>query len=211
MEAYRESLGLPQTIRRLRFASMIDEFDATHDKLRLVVAKALRGYEEIELLCYLRDPDPILRTSAGRELHLRGTASAFSDAIALVKHTRHDMREIGAFVLGQLGTPTCPFAAQSIQPLCVLLDDPYHEVRSAAVSSLGFLASLGHQPAPEILDRMLLLASDQMTTVRLSLAGALSVIHAIAARHCLEQICHDTDATVRDAAEFGLQMHDERK
>src|SRR4051812_89619 len=125
---------------------MLDAFDASHDRLRLAVHRAMLTYQEPEILDCLADPDPVVRTTAARVLHLRGGRAAFGHAMSLVRHPRFDMREIAAFVLGQLGSPECPYADQTFPALDELLRDPYFEVRSAAAGAIGSLASLGHQP-----------------------------------------------------------------
>lgn len=112
----------------------IDVLDASDDRLRLAVARALLTYGDDELLACIADPDSIVRTAAARTLHVRGGRSIFDHAIALADHPRYDMREIAAFILGQLGTPAYPFAAASFPVLGRLMEDPYWEVRRAAAA-----------------------------------------------------------------------------
>lgn len=185
---------------------MIDKHDASHDELRLVIAKALRTYTNGDLISYLSSTNVILRTSAARELHSRGTRDVFDAALRLITDVRYENREIGAFVLGQLGTPTCPFASDSFRPLCLLLDDPYFEVREAAIGSIGFLASLGREPPKAIVDKILLLSEDTEDAVRKSAALTLALIPTEASRKRLTDMKFDCSAEVRDAAAFALEM-----
>lgn len=190
---------------------MIDQYDASHDRLRFAVAMAFKSYSEDTLLDALCDADPIVRTTAARELHVRGGPNVFDAAVKLTQHPRFDFREIGAFVLGQLGTPTCPFATMSMTPLATLLSDTYHEVRASAVGALGFLASLGHQPSNGIVAQMIATCKDAEPSVRTAAALSMGMVHAKSARDVLTTMIHDRDARVRDCVHFGLELHADRK
>jgi HEAT repeat protein len=191
--------------------TMIDQYDASHDRLRLAVARAFKSYADKDLLDALRDPEPIVRTAAARELHIRGGRLTFDTAVQLVQHPRFDFREIGAFVLGQLGTPKCPFATETLPMLNDLLSDSYHEVRTAAVGAIGFLASLGHQPTTEIVTQLKLACEDVEPSVRAASALAMGMLHTKVAKDILTTMADDKNAQVRDFAKFGLELHMERK
>lgn len=189
---------------------MIDVLDASDDLLRLAVARATMQYGEDELFRCIADPDPILRTSAARVLHVKGTRGIFDHALALTVHPRHDMREIGAFVLGQLGTPGRPFAEESFAALGPLLDDPYWEVRRAAAGAIGFLSDAGRQAPASVQDRLIALADDPMPDVRTSVAVALGTIDDPRAATCLERLLDDENPVVRDDAELGIELREGR-
>lgn len=138
-------------------------------------------------------------------------AGAPEDRCAWRRANRFDMREIAAFVLGQLGTPKCPYANESFPILATLADDPYFEVRCAATAALGSLASLGHPPPPAIGDRIVKASTDDASDVRAAAAFSLGCIESTYALKALRKLSVDTDSGVRDAAEFGLEMHAERK
>ena len=116
------------------------------------------------------------------------------------------MREIAAFILGQLGTPERPFAAESFPVLGRLLDDPYWEVRRAAAGAVGMLSGPGRQADPAIQGRLLDLAGDRVPDVRASVAAALGTIDDARARSRLERLLDDDDPQVRDDAELGLEL-----
>lgn len=185
---------------------MIDPFDATHDELRLLVAKALKASDENALRDYLRLPDALLRTAAARELQVRGSEETFIDAIALTKHARHDMREIGAFLLGQLGTPRCPYAQSSLPELLKLLEDSYWEVRAVAMGAVGFLASLGHVSV-DLVPKLVPLASDENVNVRVATASTLGMLRCRESHSVLMRLIYDPASEVRDAAEFSLSLN----
>jgi HEAT repeat protein len=212
MEADGKGLELSEApeARLTTGLKMIDPLDATHDRLRLAVARALKTYPDCELLEGLRDRDPIFRTAAARELHARGGALVFEEAKALAGSERHDFREIGAFVLGQLGTPTCPFAAQSFPILFKLLDDPYFEVQAVAVGAIGFLASLGHLAPAAVFKRVLQLSQAKEPEVRAAVASTLGFFDAPEAAQVLRTLCNDGEGSVSDAADFALELHSSR-
>lgn len=186
----------------------IDVLDASDDGLRLAVARAMRGYDEDELFACLADPDTILRTSAARALHVRGTRRSFDHVLALAGHPRYEMREIAAFVLGQLGTPAYPYAAGSFPILGRLMEDPYWEVRRAAAGAVGTLSGPGRQADVSVQGRLVALAVDKVPDVRASVAVALGMIDDPRARACLERLLDDDEPVVRDDAELGLELLD---
>ena len=185
---------------------MIDVLDASDDRLRLAVARATQLYDEDELFACISDPHPILRTAAARALHAKGTRSVFERVLPLPEHPRYDMREIAAFVLGQLGTPDRPFAKESFPILGRLLDDAYWEVRRAAIGAIGSLSEPGRQAPPAIRERVLALAADPVPEVRTSVAVALGTIDDVGAKTCLEHLLDDEDQSVRDDARLGLEL-----
>lgn len=186
----------------------IDVLDASDDRLRLAVARATMLYDDDELLACLADPEPILRTAAARRLHVRGTRRIFDHVLTLADHPRHDLREIAAFILGQLGMPDYPYADASFPVLGRLMDDPYWEVRRAAAGAVGALSGPGRQAAPSVRDRLVALAAADVPDVRASVAVALGTVDDPRARTCLERLLDDHDPVVRDDAELGLELLD---
>ena len=189
---------------------MLDFKDATFDSLRLAVARALARYFDDEIRECAKDPSPIIRTAAAREMHIRGGRENFDFAVLLCGHDRFEMREVGAFILGQLGTPGCPFANESFGILEALLGDKYFEVQGAAVRSLGSLASLGHYPPDYINPTIFELSDSQYAYVRAAVAYRLGMIRSDDADKFLEVLVLDGDKNVLDTAEFSMQLRAER-
>lgn len=185
---------------------MIDVLDASDDPLRLAVARGVRLYDEDELFACLTDTQPVLRTAAARALHARASRPVFDRVLPLTGHARHDMREIAAFILGQLGTADRPFAQESFPALGRLLDDAYWEVRRAAVGAIGSLSEPGRQAPRAVRDRVLALATDAAPDVRTSVSVALGTIDDPQARVCLERLLEDEDRRVREDAQLGLDI-----
>jgi hypothetical protein len=148
---------------------MLDsEDDDSNDRLRVAVARALKSYSDADLMDELVDRNPVLRTAAARELHLRGGVHVFDRVKQLARAPRHEAREVAAFVLGQLGHPTCPFATDSFPILDTLLEDPYWEVRVQALVAIASLAMLDHEPQDYVIRRFAERAYDDQREVRAS-------------------------------------------
>jgi HEAT repeat protein len=156
------------------------------------------------LLAALDDRNCILRTAAARELHVRGGRHVFEKMRVLSAAPRYESREISAFVLGQLGTPSCPFAVESIPILLTLLDDPYSEVRSAAVVAFASLAMLGRTMPADVVQRIALSANDNEAEVRATIANTIEIIDRTIAEAVLTSLMVDLDPDVRSAASISL-------
>ena len=188
---------------------MLDTVDITVSALRIVVHKALKAYDDHQLLAWLEDDEPILKTSAARELHTRPNDRSFERICSLCQDKRHENREVAAFVLGQFGTPACPYAHKSFEILSNLLHDDYFEVQSAAISAIGQLATLGHQPPRKLQKRIVEFSDHPRPEIRQSVAYALLSIRNKLVDPALEHLLDDEHVDVRDAAEFSVQARRE--
>ena len=181
---------------------MISEFDASSSTLHLLVWQALRTYTIDALLALLEDKDHIVRTAVARELQTRGGVKVFEIALARCDDPGADAREIGAFILGQLGTPDFPFRSQSIPRLVDLaISDLSSEVRAAAV------AALGHLRAVEAKDALFKAAHDISADVRAMAAVSIGGLGATTdVLQVLDELIHDEVNEVREWAELGLDI-----
>jgi HEAT repeat protein len=170
----------------------------------VAIARALKGYSDADLLDELVDRSPILRTAAACELHLRGGSHVFDRAKELARAPRHESREIAAFVLGQLGHPTCPFATESFPILDTLLDDPYWEVRVQALVAIASLAMLDHEPPDYVAQRFAERAHDDQKEVRATVANTASLLDRAVAERILAVLAKDSGSSVRAIAENEL-------
>ena len=152
----------------------------------------------------LVDRSPILRTAAARELHLRGGVQVFEGVKQLAHAPRHEAREIAAFVLGQLGHPTCPFATDSFPILDTLLDDPYWDVRAQALVAIASLAMLDREPPDYIIRRFAERAHDDQREVRAAVANTALLLDRAVAEQILTVLAKDSDSGVRSIAEDEL-------
>lgn len=116
--------------------------DPDGESLRMLVWQALRLYPTASLFQFLHDPNSIVSTTAARELQTRPeTDDVFKYAVPLLRSASKDEREIGTFLLGQIGTPHRPLKAQSVPLLEKMCADTEPDVRSAALASLGHLGA----------------------------------------------------------------------
>lgn len=185
---------------------MIDDKDASESTLRLILWKALQKYSTARLCTLLSDSDPIVRTSAAKQLHLRGTRVVYQKASELCEHEEADSREIGAFLLGQLGIPKRPFRKHSIPILVNLLgNDPSMEVRAAAAAALGHLQAV--EATAELVDR----ASDPSPDVRMCVAFALGALkHSRKIGTTLRKLSRDENNEVREWADLSLEILEDK-
>lgn len=188
---------------------MNEHFDPTKSALDLILFRALKTYDDQQILTWLVDDSPLLRIAAATELHVRATASNFEAVSKLTKSPRHEHRLAATRVLSQFGTPSCPFAKESFKLLRKLMTDRYFEVRAEAIAAVGQLASLGHQPPIELAEAVIAHAKDGCSTVREAVAYALLSLHSPDSQRTLAVLSQDPDADVREAADFSADARRE--
>jgi len=186
---------------------MIDEKDASDSTLRLILWQALGNYPTERLLELLCDPDAIVRTAAAKQLHLRPSQIVFERAVTLISSSKSYLREIAAFLLGQLGTPKMTYKGDSV----LILTKVVREDRSGAVRSTA-VAALGHLSASEATDTLLKAAQDRSEKVRLSVAFALGRVSASEeVVRTLKKLARDRNAEVRDWARLSIGVIKEQR
>lgn len=142
------------------------------------------------------------RFAAARELQVRGQATTFELSTSLAKNNNAVLREMSAFVLGQLGTPGRPFRHLSLPVLNRLLEDSVFTVRAAAA------AALGHLKAHESLTLLEKTAEDTEAEVRSNVAFALGNIPCDRSVELLLALTWDSDQEVVSWAVLALIMLD---
>lgn len=192
---------------------MISSLDhnASGSKLGQILWKELKNSNEEELFEHLLSEDKVLRTIAACEIQIRSTPSSFDRTLILTNSIRFEVREIAAFVLGQMGSPTAQFHEAALAPLSKLLRDPYYEVRAAVIGSFGFLALDRQSEHSRICSEILALLDDPEPTVREALAFSLSYIHTEEAFIGLIKLSSDWNVAVRNAAFSSLENHNDQK
>lgn len=175
--------------------------------LRALISDAVKPFAIAGLFELLRDKDVIVRSAAARELQVRGTSAVFHKAKELLNDSEDTVRELSAFVLGQLGTPKRPFRSQSI----TLLVDLLKKEESPSVITAG-LASLAHLKAREVIETQLRFRQHAARDVRSSLAFAIGYANAPAkapsnqALVVLQTLRRDQSRSVRDSAALALEL-----
>lgn len=183
---------------------MIDPVDTSESTLRYVVWKALEDLPDATLLEYAQDDDVILSTLAAKTLHFRASANVFASAVELCAASKAHAREIGCFILGQLGTPEMPFALDSFDVLVrAAEDDPDEDVRATAI------AAMGHLKHGRFLLHLIAAASDPSPVIRSSAAFALAGFQSSEAAAALARLADDPDEDTREWALLGLELLDD--
>lgn len=184
---------------------MIDELDGSSSTLRLLASQALKSWTVAGLLNLLLEDDVIVRTSAARELQLRGGEEAFNRLTQHLCDVRDEVREIAAFTLGQLGTPEFPFRTRSLLLLLPLANDQAACVRACAAAAIGHLCYDSMSSDAE--DVLLRLAKDLDKDVRACAAYALSNGRdSPRIREALATLASDPEEEVRKYADLGSDI-----
>lgn len=186
---------------------MIDNKDLSESTLRFILWEALGTYSTPALLKLLDDDDYIVRTAAAKQLQRRSEEIVFETAKAKTTDQKAYKREIGAFLLGQLGSPNLPYKSQSIHALLRLLEDSDSEVRAASVAALGHLGSVIPFDDEKILNKSLMLLNDSSDEVRVCLAFALgSFLKTENLVSALTTLRRDTNKDVVEWASTSLEI-----
>lgn len=190
---------------------MIDEIDLSESTLRVLLWEALRSYSTKDLLTLVRDSDYIVRTAAAKQLHFRPEIEVYDGVLKLCSSSIDFEREIGAFILGQLGISVFPFKEGSITPLIQLISDDSDDVCTAAIVALGHLGADGFIDNDEFILKLLQLANHQNADIRAACAYSLSSINPTSdVIDALNKLCSDSDEDVAEWAMTSLEIIQER-
>lgn len=188
---------------------MIDiSTDRDGHSLRLLVWLGLRRFPTLALFQFLSDPDVIVRSATARELQIRGGKRVFEKTKQLLVSDKKNLRELAAFILGQLGTPKRPFKAESTQLLLQLLrSETNATVRATAIDSLGWLHTT------RAIKNIVSFAKDRSPAVRGSVGFAVGMIYC--EKHqsipesywrLLKKFRKDKSRAVREEAKLGIDL-----
>lgn len=184
---------------------MIDDKDLSESTLRLLASQALKKWPDKAVINILTDDDYVVRTLAARELHMRRDNEIFAKIVELSHSEKPEVREICAFVLGQLGTPDMPFKEQAVPDLLRLLTDNNVDVRAASAAAIGhaFVSGMPNSVEKALYDA----ANDSESLVRCCVASALGSAENITeARKVLNILAKDADQKVREYASLGQDI-----
>lgn len=120
-----------------------DGIDKPGHSLRTLVHMGLNGIPTEAVYKLIEDKDAIVRTLAAQRLQLDAESAerTFEVAEDLTKTNSSQLREVGAYILGQLVPPDYPYKRPSIPILESLISDPDRDVRATAICGLGHLGS----------------------------------------------------------------------
>jgi HEAT repeat protein len=186
---------------------MIDAIDSTESTLRHILWNALKGYSSEELFNLVKDRDYIVRTAAAKQLQLRPSLIVFNYVKKLCDTEVESNREIGAFILGQLGTPDLPYKSESLAILNRLISDDSTDVKSAAIAACGHLGNTGLIDDEAIIEGILRSINDKDKDVRISCAFAIcSLKPTEEVVLALNKLLSDEEPEVVEWAEFSKDI-----
>jgi|HubBroStandDraft_1064217.scaffolds.fasta_scaffold107366_1 hypothetical protein len=118
----------------------IDPKDLSESTSRLLIWQALNSYSLAGLVKLLEDPEVEVRTSAARQMHIRGGTVAWNAARKLCLSRRPRDKVMGLFILGQLGTPRLPYKQETLDLIHSMLSRRQPEiVMEQALYTVGHL------------------------------------------------------------------------
>jgi HEAT repeat protein len=182
--------------------------DREGHSLRHLVWQGLKQCRTKVLFQFLHDRDVIVRSASARELQIRGGKLVFKETAQLLESDNKNIRELAAFILGQLGTPKRPFKAKSIRLLLRLLQSETNAVvRATAITSLG------HLMARNAVEYVVSFAGDPSPSVRDAVTFAIGKIYCekldvlpTRIKRLLNKLCHDKSRDVRAGAKLAIEL-----
>ncbi|KXO76974.1 hypothetical protein AYL20_09435 [Acinetobacter venetianus] len=164
-----------------------------------------------ELLDWLDDPSPEVRTLVARKLQCKGTTEVFDLSKEWAISEIDYQRELAAFILGQLGClfeDKYPFKKVTKPILMNLVNDENDEVRSAAIAALGHLYSEGlDEDIENLISRY---SNDHNLEVKIAIAITLG---SSSGNEQVRQIYNDylnQNGALVEWAEVGLEILEDR-
>lgn len=186
------------------------ELDRADDTVQLMAFRVMQGLSPLATQRYVDDDHEVVRLEAARRLQWFGTQREFDFALTLTRSPLARRREIGAFILGQLGfaaksqsrrAAPRPFRRQSVPVLERLwYEDRSVQVRESAIYALGHLAAGSLAVFEEA-------SQHKLRDIRLATAVALGSRRSTRSwRRLLWRLSRDNDAGVRSWAWMWLRF-----
>jgi len=109
----------------------------------ILAARGMMHSKEDDVYNFLGDKDYRVRTLAAQTIQTHfPTEKSFNMAKKMIMSNDASKQELGAYILGQLGTPNMPFWKESIPLLLELLKSNNTEVVASTLHALSHLCSL---------------------------------------------------------------------
>ena len=165
-----------------------------------------------ELYDYLLDEDYRVRTLSAQAIQMKYATKEVLKKISLMINSKNSNdREIGAYILGQLGTPKMPFVKESLPLLYKLFDDTNEEVVGTAISSIGHLWSYTNTSDSENIDKVIKFIKHKNPYIRISAVMALaSAKSSKKVKNAIKKLLDDEDKEVREWAEVALEIIEDK-
>ena len=165
-----------------------------------------------ELFDFLRDSDYRVRTLAAQAIQMKfATKDTFNRVLRMINSNNIINKEIGAYILGQLGTPKMPFAQDSLPELYKLLDNNEEDdVLVSAISSIGHILSYRQDLLPipnDFIDKIIFFSKVSNPDIRIATAMTLASIGNInKVQEAIKKLLNDENQEVQEWAEVANEI-----
>jgi HEAT repeat protein len=176
----------------------------------ILAARGMFSNNIEEIYSCLKDKDYRVRSLAAQTIQVDyPTQKSFDIATEMLSSNKYYEREIGAYILGQLGTPKMPYIKESLPLLDKILNDKSKQVVSTAISSIGHLWS--HTKVyknEDMINKIIKFTHNKSSNIRISAVMALSSVNNIDDIETIIRniIINDQNEEVREWAEVALEI-----
>ncbi len=176
----------------------------------ILAARGMMGNGIEEIYTSLSHEDYRIRSFAAQTIQVNyPTEKSFNIAKIMLGSSKIYEREIGAYILGQLGTPNMPFVKDSLPLLYQLFDDSSRQVVSVAISSVGHLWQYT-TPSKDnsIINKIINFTKHKSPNIRISSIMTLSSVYnrediVLVLRNIM---ANDINTDVQEWAEVALEI-----
>ncbi|MFK5976348.1 MAG: hypothetical protein QM493_07565 [Sulfurovum sp.] len=176
----------------------------------VLAARGMMANDIEETYDCLNDEDYRVRTFAAQTIQVDyPTQQSFDIARRMLLSKKYYKREIGAYILGQLGTPHMPYAEKSLPLLYKLLNDKSKQVISTSIASIGHLWSYTEVAKDkDIINKVIRFTKNKSPNIRISSVITLSTLSNVESIEYIIQnmIEHDDNNEVIEWAEVALEI-----
>jgi len=177
--------------------------DNTFDKLAW---KGMNSSTLDELYTFLEDKDYRVRTLSAQAIQMKYAEDDVFKKISKMLESKDDSkREVGAYILGQLGTPKMPFAKDSFPLLESSLNDDNEEVLVATISAIGHLWEYTNYVEDKLFNKVKKFIAHKNREIRISSLMALVSTNKEVV-NMVNKLLQDKDKEVREWAEVAKEI-----
>lgn len=172
----------------------------------------IKSLPDDELFILLDSDENVVRTLAAMTIQLRATDFLFHQVLTLQDAKPYYLREVCAYILGQIKVDKIEYLQQIPEVLFKLSQDKRLLVKSAAIYALGHFYAYHNETVPVSNDiyQMILSASKHKSAgIRSASAFSLSKMpDCEEVRQTLHRLLEDEDIDVQEWAEVALEILD---
>jgi len=174
----------------------------------ILAARGMMSNNIEEIYDCLTNEDYRVRSFAAQTIQVSyATERSFKISVKMLSSSQAYQREIGAYILGQLGTPKMPFVKESLPLLYKLFEDNDEEVVVVSISSVAHLWSYTDSSDNESINKIIEFTKHKNPEIRISAVMALaSSKYTKKVRETIYKLLNDEDEEVREWAEVAQEI-----